>query len=45
MKGILYGNGPTGEVTQNNPTPEREVNGIEYYDGWGWVIYLFSNHK
>ena len=28
----LYGNGLVGEVIQNNPTPESEVNGAEFYD-------------
>ena len=32
-KEILYGNGSLGEVSQNNPTQECEVNGTEYYDG------------
>ena len=31
-KEILYGNGSIGEVGQNNPTPECEVNGTECYD-------------
>ena len=31
-KEILYGSGSIGEVSQNNPTPECEVNGNEYYD-------------
>ena len=41
MKEILYGYGSIGEVSQNNPTPECEVNSTECYDGWVWVIYLF----
>ena len=32
-KEILYGNGPPIEVSQNNPTPECEVNGTRCYDG------------
>ena len=32
-KEILYGNGLVGNVSQNNPTPECEVNGTECYDG------------
>ena len=32
-KEILYSNGSIGEVGQNNPTPECEVNYIECYDG------------
>ena len=32
-KEILYGNGLVGDVNQNNPTPECEVNGTECYDG------------
>ena len=42
-KEVFYGNGPVGEVSQNNPTPECKVNGTELvlYDGWMWVIYLF----
>ena len=32
-KEILYGNGLVVEVSQNNPTPECEVNGTECYDG------------
>ena len=32
-KKILYGNGLVGEVIQNKPTPECEVNGTECYDG------------
>ena len=32
-KEILYGNGSLGEVSQNNPTQECEVNGTECYGG------------
>ena len=32
-KEILYGNEIVAEVSQNNPTPECEVNGTEFYDG------------
>ena len=31
-KKILHGNGLVGEVSQNNPTPECEVNGTECSD-------------
>ena len=31
-KEILYGNGPVGEVDQNNPIPESEIKDIECYD-------------
>ena len=41
-KEILYGNGLVVEVSQNNPTPECEVNGTECYDGWVWVFYLLE---
>ena len=41
-KEILYGNGLEGEVIQNNPTPECEFNGTKCYDGWVWVIYLYT---
>ena len=30
---ILHGNGLVGEVSQNDRTPECEVNGTECYDG------------
>ena len=33
MKEILYCNRSVGEVIQNNPTPECEVNGTMCYDG------------
>ena len=39
-KEILYGNWSVGDVIENNPTPECEVNDTEWYDGWAWVIYL-----
>ena len=32
-KEILYGNRSIGEVSQNNPTLECEVNGTQCYDG------------
>ena len=32
-KEILYGNGLVAEVSQNNSTPECEVNGTKCYDG------------
>ena len=30
---MYIGNGLVVEVSQNNPTPEYEVNGTECYDG------------
>ena len=39
-KEILYSNGSIGEIGQNNPTLQLEINGTECYDGWVWVIII-----